>query len=96
REGDAPAAAIVAEAGAALGELAVATIRKLGPLPIAAPLPLVTDGGFIRAHADLLLPPLLARVDGQGLAVAQRMAETEAAHGALALAREALGAAGRD
>jgi hypothetical protein len=72
--------------------LVAATARALD-LAGAAPVPLVADGGLIRAQADLLLPPLLSYARGRGLAVAHRLADVEAAHGALALAREALGAA---
>lgn len=88
RAGDAPATAIVAAAGAALGEIAVATLRKLGT-PRDATVPLITDGGFLRAAGDLLLPPLLGTIAAQGLSVAQRQATVEAAHGAVALARAA-------
>jgi len=82
----------MASAGSALGELAVAVLRKLGAPegPAAAPLPVVTDGGFVRAAADLLLLPFLSFIEQAGYAVAHRMAEVEAAHGALALARDAL------
>lgn len=90
RDGDDTAADIIARAGAALGELAATIVRKLGLDPT-TPVPVVTDGGFLRAGADLLLPPLLAYMREQGLAIAHRMATVEAAHGALALARDALG-----
>ena len=92
RAGDAAAGAIVTDAGAALGELAAATIRRLG-LPACQAAPLVTAGGFIRAGADLLLPPLLDHLREQGFATVHRMAEAEAARGAVALARAALSGA---
>jgi len=88
-EGDAVAQRIVTIAGTALGELTAATIRQLGTAPETI-VPLVTDGGFLRVGADLLLPPLLAAVEARGLAVAQRTATIEAAHGALWMAREML------
>ena len=75
------------EIGDALGELAAALLSRLGS-PAEKVVPLVTDGGFIRAGADLLLPRLLAGVRARGFAVAHRMAGAEAAHGAVALARE--------
>jgi N-acetylglucosamine kinase-like BadF-type ATPase len=87
RSGDAVAQQIVTAAGTALGDLAAATIRQLGTTPETI-IPLVTDGGFLRAGADLLLPPLLATVQAHGLAVAQRTATIEAAHGAIWMARE--------
>jgi len=89
RTGDAVAQRIVTAAGTALGELTAATIRQLGTSPETV-VPLVTDGGFLRVGADLLLPPLLAAVQAHGLAVAQRAATIEAAHGALGMAREML------
>ncbi len=89
RAGDVVAAGIIAGAGTALGELAAATIRQLGTPP-SATVPLVTDGGFLRAGADLLLPPLLGAVERGGLAIAQRSATIEAAHGAIGLARAML------
>lgn len=91
RAGDAVAGAIVAVAGDALGALAAATIRQLGTAP-GGPVPLVTDGGFLRACADLLLPPLLGTLAAQGIAVTHRPATAEAALGAVALARAALAA----
>jgi N-acetylglucosamine kinase-like BadF-type ATPase len=92
RAGDPAATRIMASAGASLGELAVAVLRKLEAPggPTAAPLPVVTDGGFVRAAADLLLLPFLSFIEQAGYIVAHRMAEGEAAHGALALARDAL------
>lgn len=90
REGDAVAAAIVADAGAALGELTTTIVRKLDLPRDAAPAPVVTDGGFIRTQGDVLLPHLLAYVEARGFAIAHRHATVEAAHGALVLAREVL------
>ncbi|HET8631529.1 MAG TPA: BadF/BadG/BcrA/BcrD ATPase family protein [Thermomicrobiales bacterium] len=91
RDGDAVAGAIVAAAGDALGELAVAVLRKIAPgAPAGEALPVVTDGGFVRSAADLLVPRLLAAVREAGFAIAHRLATVEAAHGALLLARDAL------
>jgi N-acetylglucosamine kinase-like BadF-type ATPase len=89
REGDAVAAGIIAGAGEALGALAAATIRRLDAAP-GTIVPLVTDGGFLRAGEAQLLPPLLGVVAAGGLRVAQRHATVEAAHGAVALARALL------
>jgi len=89
RAGDAVAGGIIAGAGAALGALAVATIRRLDAAPETS-VPLVTDGGFLSAGEAQLLPPLLRVVAAHGLRVAQRPATVEAAHGAVALAREML------
>ena len=89
QSGDAVAQRIVAAAGTALGDLTAATIRQLGTTPETV-VPLVTDGGFLRVGAALLLPPLLAAVQAHGLAVVQRTATIEAAHGALWMAREML------
>ncbi len=86
RAGDPVAVAIVKHAGAALGELAVATLRQLDT-PSLATMPLITDGGFLRVGADLLLPPLLAVVATAGWSVAQQQAAAEAAAGAVALAQ---------
>jgi N-acetylglucosamine kinase-like BadF-type ATPase len=86
RSGDAVAGSILAAAGDALGTLAIATLRKLDA-PSNAPIPLVTDGGFLHACADLLLPPLLGAIANQNLAIEHRPATAEAALGALALAR---------
>lgn len=85
--GDEVAQQIVTTAGIALGDLTAATIRQLGTAPEAM-VPLVTDGGFLRVGAALLLPPLLATLEAHGLSVSQRTAMTEAAHGALWMARE--------
>ena len=93
RAGDAVATNIIADAGAALGKLATATLRKLDA-PADTTVPLVTDGGFLHACADLLLPPLLGAVARAGFAVTQRPASDEAATGAVDLARELLGAGG--
>ena len=87
RAGDGAAARIVAVAGEGLGELAAAVLAKIGARSH-ADLPVVTDGGFFHAAADLLVPPFLDRLAREGYAVAHRMAAMEAAHGALALARE--------
>ncbi len=89
RAGDAVAAGIIAGAGAALGALAVATIRRLEVAPDAT-VPLVTAGGFFHAGEAQLLPPLLRVVAAAGFRVAQRPATVEAAHGAIALARALL------
>ena len=89
RTGDTVAQRIVTAAGTALGELSAATIRQIGTAPETV-VHLVTDGGFLRVGADLLLPPLLATVQAHGRAVAQRTATIEAAHGALWMAREML------
>ena len=89
RAGDVAAGRIMASAGDGLGELAAAVLAKLNPA-LGVALPVVTDGGFFRAAADLLTPPFLDRIAREGYAVAHRMAEVEAAHGALALACEAL------
>ena len=89
RGGDTVATAIIEGAGMALGELAVATIRQLGTTTDAT-IPVVTDGGFLRAGAELLLPPLSATVERAGWQIAQRSATEEAAHGALRLARALL------
>ena len=89
RAGDGAATRIVAAAGDGLGELAAAVLAKIGARSHPNLL-VVTDGGFFRAAADLLVPPFLARLAREGYAVAHRMAAVEAAHGALALAREAL------
>jgi N-acetylglucosamine kinase-like BadF-type ATPase len=87
--GDAVAAGIIETAGWALGEIAAATIDQLGTAP-GMVVPLVTDGGFLRVGAEQLLPPLLGVLQQRGLAVTQRTADVEAAHGAVALARELL------
>ena len=89
RAGDAVAGSIVANAGDALGALAVATIGKLAPAPKAT-IPLVTTGGLLHACADLLLPPLLGIIARQGYTVAHHPATREAAIGALAFARDLL------
>jgi N-acetylglucosamine kinase-like BadF-type ATPase len=89
RSGDAVAGSILAAAGDALGALAIATLRKLDA-PSNAPIPLVTDGGFLHGCADLLLPPLLRAITSQNLAVEHRPATAEAALGAVALARDFL------
>jgi len=89
RAGDAVAVGIIEGAGAALGALAVATLRRLNAAPDTT-VPLVTDGGFLRAGEAQLLPPLLRTVAAGGLRVSQRPATVEAAHGAVALAREML------
>jgi N-acetylglucosamine kinase-like BadF-type ATPase len=89
RSGDTVAGGILATAGEALGTLAVATLRKLDAPP-GAPIPLVTAGGFLHACADLLLPPLLAAISSEGLAVEHRPATGDAALGAVALARDLL------
>lgn len=88
RQGDAVAARLMAEAGTALGELAATVIGKLDLPPDGPPVPVVTDGGFLRTQGDLLLPHLLAYVEARGLTIAHRHAEAEPAHGALVLARE--------
>jgi N-acetylglucosamine kinase-like BadF-type ATPase len=89
RGGDTVAMEIIAGAGAALGGLAVATLRQLG-MATNATIPVITDGGFLRAGADLLLPPLGATVERAGWQITQRTATEEAAHGALRMAREML------
>ncbi|MFN8513114.1 MAG: BadF/BadG/BcrA/BcrD ATPase family protein [Chloroflexia bacterium] len=89
RAGDEVAVGIVAAAGEALGTLAVAVLRQLDAAAGAA-IPLVTDGGFLHASEDLLLPPLLRAADGQGFAVEHRAATEDAALGAAALARDLL------
>jgi len=89
RAGDPVAAAIVANAGDALGALAVATIGKFAPAS-GATIPLVTSGGLLHACADLLLPPLLGTIARHGYTVAHHPATQEAALGALAFARELL------
>jgi N-acetylglucosamine kinase-like BadF-type ATPase len=89
RSRDAVAGAILAAAGDALGILAIATLRKLDA-PTNATIPLVTDGGFLHACADLLLPPLLDAIGDHNLAADHRPATAEAALGALALARDLL------
>jgi N-acetylglucosamine kinase-like BadF-type ATPase len=88
--GDVLAMGIITAAGSALGELAVAILRKLGTAPDIV-VPLVTDGGFLRATGPLLVPPLLDTITAHGFAVAQRHATVEAAQGAVALARVACG-----
>jgi len=87
--GDPVAEEIVAGAGAALGALAVATIRRIAVAPDTT-VPLVTAGGFLHAGEAKLLPPLLRVVAAAGFRVAQRPATVEAAHGAVALARALL------
>lgn len=87
--GDAVAAGIIAEAGSALGDLAVAVIRRLSVAPDVT-VPLVIDGGFLRAGAAQLLPPLLGTIVKHGLRVEPHMATVEAAHGAITLARDLL------
>jgi N-acetylglucosamine kinase-like BadF-type ATPase len=89
RAGDTVADRIIAGAGAALGALAVAAIHRLDATPDAI-IPLVTDGGFLRAGEAQLVPPLLRVVTAHGLRAAQRPATVEAALGALDLAREIL------
>ena len=89
RAGDPVAAVIIEGAGAALGALAVATIRRLAVAPDMT-VPLVTAGGFLHAGEAQLLPPLLRVVAAAGFRVAQRPATVEAAHGAVALARALL------
>lgn len=89
RAGDAAARAILAAAGSALGELAVAVLRR-ARVSFDTPLPLVTDGGFARTASDLLLPPLLAAIEHARFTVVHRLASAEAAHGAVLLARDLL------
>lgn len=89
RAGDQVAVGIVAAAGEALGALAVAVLRQLGAVA-SATIPLVTDGGFLHVSEDVLLPPLLRAVSGQGFAVGHRAATEDAALGAVAMARDLL------
>jgi N-acetylglucosamine kinase-like BadF-type ATPase len=89
RSGDAVAGSLLVAAGEALGALAIATLRKLDAPPDTT-IPLVTDGGFLHACADLLLQPLLHATASHNFDIDHRPATAEAALGALALARDFL------
>ena len=88
--GDATAARLVREHGAALGDYALACARRAG---LSGAFDLYTAGGVMRHPSKLLQASLLARVRRDLPGVTWRESEHEPAVGALLLALDALGAA---